>query len=330
MGVAARAAALALAAGWFVGLPALVRPHWPAFVAAVGGLPGVVTYGTLAVHVAALLVCNAGFLLLYVARHPAIERYRVSDKPWPWLAGAAQRAEVFALVRLAVGLTAFNVVLGFALGFGNVGLMAARGLTVDARSWPSTWELLWQTLAFIAVEDTGFYWAHRGLHSHPALYRAVHKLHHRWHHSLSIAAEATHPVEFLLGNSLPVIAGPLLVGRVHGFTLLQWLAFRIWETCDGHSGYALPWQPFRLLPWSGTAADHEAHHYRNTGNFESFLGVWDALMGTAIPAIPVDGSGKAAAGAGSDDSDSGAPSSSATPSSRRRSARVAGSGKKGE
>jgi sterol desaturase/sphingolipid hydroxylase (fatty acid hydroxylase superfamily) len=324
MGAASTAAALALGAGWFVGLPALVRPHWPAVVDALGGLPGVVTYGTLAVHVVTLLVCNAGFLLLYVARHPAVERYRVSDKPWPWLAGAPQRAEVFALVRLAVGLTALNVVLGFALAFGNVGVMRARGLTVAAAAWPSTWELLWQTLVFILVEDTGFYWAHRGLHSHPALYRGVHKLHHRWHHSLSIAAEATHPLEFVLGNSLPVIAGPLLVGRVHGYTLLQWLAFRIWETCDGHSGYALPWQPFRLLPWAGTAADHEAHHYRNTGNFESFLGVWDAAMGTAIPA----GAGKGSAGSDSGSDAPPPPPSSSTPSSRRRSARVAGSSTK--
>ena len=38
----------------------------------------------------------------------------------------------------------------------------------------------------------------------------------------------------MLGNGLPFLLGPLLVGDVHLFTLLFWLFVRIVETCDGH------------------------------------------------------------------------------------------------
>ena len=89
-------------------------------------------------------------------------------------------------------------------------------------------------------------------------------------------------------GGIPFIAGPLLVGRVHGFTLLQWLAFRIWETCDGHSGFDFPFMPARLMPFASTSAAHDAHHSINTGNFASFLCIWDRVCGTEIPAEKID------------------------------------------
>jgi sterol desaturase/sphingolipid hydroxylase (fatty acid hydroxylase superfamily) len=70
---------------------------------------------------------------------------------------------------------------------------------------------------------------------------------------------------------------------VHAYTLLTWMVCRITETCDGHSGYDLPFMPFRLMPFAGTSAAHDAHHSINTGNYGTFLRVWDPLLGTAIP-----------------------------------------------
>lgn len=279
----ARLLGLALAAGWFYALPQLVKPHWLAFVDRLGGLPGVIVIGSAVVHVAMLLAGNLGFLALYCLQLPFFERYKTSPKPWPWLQGPQQRADIFSLVKLGIGLTLLNNLIAMVVAIGNVPVMRARGITTELKHWPSTLTLLWQTLFFIFVEDTLFYANHRFLHSTPTIYKAVHKLHHRWSHSLCIAAESTHWLEFIIGNAVPVIAGPLLLGNVHAYTLLQWIAFRVWETVDGHSGYDLPWQPFRLIPFAGAASDHDAHHAKNTGNFESFLSLWDNLLGTAIP-----------------------------------------------
>ncbi len=275
---------------WFSLLPALVRPYWETVVKGLGGLDGVVTLGSAAVHLSVLILANSFFAALYWLQSPPVEACKGSPKPWPWV---AQRSAHWALVRQGVLRTLFNNLVALALAYTNVPLFKARGLTASVDAWPSTWTLAWQTLFCIAVEDAFFYTTHRTLHAVPFLYKHVHKVHHAWHETLSVAAESTHVVEFVLGNALPVIAGPLLLGRIHAYTLLQWVALRVWETVDGHSGYSLPWVPFRVLPGANTAADHDAHHLTNTGNFGSTLWVWDWVFGTAI--IPAQTAPKVAA-----------------------------------
>jgi sterol desaturase/sphingolipid hydroxylase (fatty acid hydroxylase superfamily) len=46
--------------------------------------------------------------------------------------------------------------------------------------------------------------------------------------------------------------------------------------------------PYRLIPFAGSSADHEHHHSINSGNYGTFLRVWDALLGSAIPPDVVD------------------------------------------
>uniref|UniRef100_A0A1I8J2R8 Fatty acid hydroxylase domain-containing protein n=1 Tax=Macrostomum lignano TaxID=282301 RepID=A0A1I8J2R8_9PLAT len=60
------------------------------------------------------------------------------------------------------------------------------------------------------VDKILFYYCHRWLHS-PSLYKRVHKLHHEWQAPVAAVAMYAHPVEFLLSNLLPVMAGPLLL-----------------------------------------------------------------------------------------------------------------------
>lgn len=38
--------------------------------------------------------------------------------------------------------------------------------------------------------------------------------------------------------------------------------------CAGHSGFNVPWSPFRFLPLQGTTGDHDAHHSLVKGNCE--------------------------------------------------------------
>ena len=110
----------------------------------------------------------------------------------------------------------------------------------------------------------------------------------QYYYSLSCAAECTHPVEFILGNGLPFLFGPFVIGKVHAYTLLAWLVWRVVETCDGHSGFDFPFMPARLMPLASPSGGHDAHHSINTGNYGSFLRVWDWVFGTEIPAEKID------------------------------------------
>jgi sterol desaturase/sphingolipid hydroxylase (fatty acid hydroxylase superfamily) len=47
----------------------------------------------------------------------------------------------------------------------------------------------------------------------------------------------------------------------------------------------VPWSPFRIIPFPGSAEKHDFHHSQNMGNFASFFCWWDMLMGTDIAYI---------------------------------------------
>lgn len=130
----------------------------------------------------------------------------------------------------------------------------------------------------IVLNDTLFYWAHRALH-HPSIYQYIHKKHHRFNYSIGIAAGFAHPVEDLFANLIPTLLGCLVMGS-HIVILWTWLAIRLAETVDAHSGYAFKLSPFHLLPMQGGAARHDFHHSKNVGCYGSFFIFWDWITGT--------------------------------------------------
>lgn len=123
-------------------------------------------------------------------------------------------------------------------------------------------------LAYL-VTDFLFYWGHRLLHWGP-LYKAVHKKHHEFYVTVGWACEYAHPVEFIMGNVIPVIAGPILF-RYHHFMFCVWMATAISGTTWGHSGYKFP-----IALSNGS---HDFHHSHNVGNFGSMTH-WDKICGT--------------------------------------------------
>jgi len=157
----------------------------------------------------------------------------------------------------------------------------ARGMYMSA-TLPEWYTVAWQVFVFVVVEDTMFYWSHRLLH-HPSIYKHIHKQHHEFKSTIGIASEYAHPVEGLIANLIPFVTGPLLVGRVHMFTLLFWMFLRVVETVDAHSGFVFPFSPFSLLPFQGGAERHDYHHLYNIGSFGSFFNLWDWFMGTDQP-----------------------------------------------
>jgi sterol desaturase/sphingolipid hydroxylase (fatty acid hydroxylase superfamily) len=145
---------------------------------------------------------------------------------------------------------------------------------------PSLHTLIFHIIICMLVEDAMFYWSHRLLHV-PMLYKRIHKRHHEFKvlTGCSIASEYTHPLESVLGNILPLITGPILI-QCHFFTLCVWIAFRMWKTCDAHSGYDFTWSPFGLCFPLNHVSRHDFHHETGLGSYGSFFLIWDTICGT--------------------------------------------------
>lgn len=142
------------------------------------------------------------------------------------------------------------------------------------------WKTLMLTVTFCMLcEDLSFHFLHRLLHWR-VIYPYIHKVHHTYVTTISIAAEYSHPIDYLFGAVIPGVLGGLILGnRMHYCTVLLWTVVRVCETLDGHCGYEFSWSPYRLIPFSTSAAYHDFHHSHNVGNFSSFFSFWDTLFG---------------------------------------------------
>jgi methylsterol monooxygenase len=145
-------------------------------------------------------------------------------------------------------------------------------------SWP---RILLELVVFALVNDFLFYWAHRTLHSSNWLYKNIHAQHHRFTAPISWAAEFAHPVEGLLANTIPTLAGCYIM-RSHLAVCTLWMLIRMWETLDAHGGFDFPFSPFRLGSSFMLGPDgHDWHHSHNRGNYGVFK-FWDWLCGTDV------------------------------------------------
>lgn len=261
---------------------AAMRAAWPRVAAA---LPGGWLYDTYAVttvvNVGAQLLLNALLLPLYATR-AADGAKSERARAWPWAsADAAERARFWTALARGALLVPFNML---AVSFAGLVTLApiVRFLGVEtsyaAAGLPGAGTVLAHLLVCLLVEDCLFFTSHRLLHT-PFLYKHVHKVHHEYGSVVGAASEHAHPVEFALGNLLPVIVGPL-VCRAHGSTLVLFLALRLAVSVEEHSGFSFPGSPFRATPWAALAAGHAWHHAHTAGVFASQFVFWDALFGT--------------------------------------------------
>ncbi len=177
------------------------------------------------------------------------------------------------------------VMMPAALYFFAYDAYSYMGMKTDYASWQGvTWMTVVRDLLIsLALNDTGFYWAHRALHT-PWLYKNIHKQHHQFKQPVASAAEWAHPVEDVLGNMCPTLIGCFLMGS-HMYVTLFWLWLRLWKSMDAHCGYSLP-PPLSIwhgLPGMLGSDMHDFHHESKEGMnscFGAMTTFWDSFCGT--------------------------------------------------
>ncbi|CAH7686725.1 methylsterol monooxygenase [Phakopsora pachyrhizi] len=175
----------------------------------------------------------------------------------------------------------FTVSLGQVWGFHPVA--EYFGMTTHSVPFPSWTTIAYQVAIFFVFEDFFHYWAHRALHT-GILYKKIHKLHHEFSAPFGVAAEYAHPLEVLiLGTG--TIGGPLLWsffsnGNCHLFTVYIWVALRLFQAIDAHSGYDFPWSLHNIIPFWAGAEHHDYHHEKFIGCYSTSFRWWDHLFGT--------------------------------------------------
>ncbi|EFA78624.1 C-4 methyl sterol oxidase [Heterostelium album PN500] len=143
---------------------------------------------------------------------------------------------------------------------------------------PSLPNLIFVLAVSFLLEDFYFYWIHRLLHQ-GFWYKHIHKIHHDHSAPFGITAEYAHPIETLL-LGVGTCLGPFLLTR-DLFTLWSWLAIRLYQTVECHSGYDFPWNPTNFIPFWGGSHFHDFHHETFVGNYSSTFTYLDKLCGTS-------------------------------------------------
>jgi sterol desaturase/sphingolipid hydroxylase (fatty acid hydroxylase superfamily) len=263
---------------WFFGLPYLCRPWWEAFWTSLSPLTAEVLLNMLTIPL--FLLYATAMLPVYYLEHPFFERFKISDKPWPWSTGQPQH------VRDAFRAQTFRSVYLFAFNFCFLlpALSVVKALVVPGMvsfadaDWPSYATMLNHNFMLTVIHELGFYLSHRAMHSTPGLYR-WHKVHHEYHMNNVMAAQHNHPIDHILSIGGPALLALMLV-RAHSFVNFQWTVYTVWANLDDHVGYSFPWSPVRWFPFANLTEQHEFHHAINTGSYASKLNIYDALFHT--------------------------------------------------
>lgn len=221
-----------------------------------------VVWTTFSVYLSVLTIVGGGFLLVDIYHRPRwVLKYKIQkdknlmiEKSRLW--SLINNILVNSTVVLLPGAVVFYLLLKW------------RGSDLSFTP-PSTTVFLVHMLGFMMIEEIGFYYAHRLLHT-SFLYKRIHKKHHEWTAPIGLTAVYAHPVEMLLSNLIPFLCGPLIFGS-NLVTTLWWFAIAFSVTIIHHSGYHLP-----LLP---SPEFHDFHHLKFTGNY-GVLGVLDRLHDT--------------------------------------------------
>lgn len=250
--------ALTIATAFYAYWIDFMRLIWPVYMQLQTdyGMPTALHSGIYTVVQGACIITlgSALFSILYIGKIPFIEKYRSSTSEnkeppqWPWESMPPLEWRAFFLRSISFNLFNLFVCTNFiSITFFLCGVEDPH--PTDLNSMPSTFVFIAQSIFCMIIEDFTFYISHRALHL-PKIYPMIHKIHHENKVPYTLSAIHTHPLEYIFGNILPMMAGPtILFSRMHRASMFGWYFIRACETIDAHCGYTFPWSPFRLLPF---------------------------------------------------------------------------------
>ena len=138
---------------------------------------------------------------------------------------------------------------------------------------------LWLLLVF---DDMLYAPMHRFMH-HPAVYRYVHKHHHRNTYPARgyIDAANEHPVEQIAALSIHWTAVHMVAytSGLHVLAVGAHFGFKALGACFNHTGYDVQ---IRLPGIHYSVRSHEMHHRKPNTNYAQYVMFWDQLMGTFV------------------------------------------------
>lgn len=224
----------------------------------------------------------AGVAILWIVGGYYHVRYYVLRKhePETWKCQPARHLTK-AQLKQAMTLSSANLALGGVIS-GSLIYAITKGWKTPLFGDPSTlgWGPVWgwvyvvvsTPVLFVLVDGLAYY-AHRALHA-KAIFRFVHRWHHRYVATTPFVVTAMHPAEFLLFQGvtfLPLFFIPFHYGSVVA-VLIYVLVFNIVD----HSGVRLS----SRIPWQGPSTYHDDHHAHFHVNFGQHLMFWDRIHGT--------------------------------------------------
>ncbi len=231
------------------------------------------TLGMSTVHMVVYWTMNSFFL--FCDKYGYLEQYKIPRLPSQQVSDELLHK---TLTKAIFGQVMFEPVSTIYILFPLFQLHGTKMRYSDEDTPKFLYVLGTMVLAEVAMEWL-FYAFHRLLHI-PMLYGLIHKQHHEYKGSIGFAAEWAHPVESLLANFYPTLAGCLHTGA-HPLVFYVYLGYRLWNTYEGHSGYSFRGtflHKYFGLTFGDTALYHDYHHTRNTGNYGGHIQDW--LFGT--------------------------------------------------
>lgn len=137
---------------------------------------------------------------------------------------------------------------------------------------PGLWYNILQFPIFICFTDFFIYWIHRYLH-HPAIYKRLHKPHHKWIMPTPFASHAFHPLDGW-SQSVPYHVFPFILPLQKWAYVVLFVFINVWTVLI-HDGEYIAESPI-----INGAACHTMHHLYFNYNYGQFTTLWDRLGGS--------------------------------------------------
>jgi sterol desaturase/sphingolipid hydroxylase (fatty acid hydroxylase superfamily) len=234
-------------------------------------MPSAATLVTAAAIAAALAVHRSSLPVLAVG----IVVFTPLERLRPRRRQAVSRREAFVNLAHLTATTSLTTAL-LALAMSVITLLPHLDA---AGSWIGSLPLPVSMVLVVLIGDTGYYWAHRTLHTSALLWR-FHRIHHSSRQMNWLAAARAHPVDQLILHMGWLL--PLYALGVHAAWFGAYAAFLTMQTLLVHSNVDVSARPLRWL-----VVTPDFHHWHHTAerdawnrNFAGQLPLLDRVFGT--------------------------------------------------